>query len=255
MQLTFLCIQENGKMRSMINYKKYFFLLFIFLSSLAFPKNTCESIYDSCIDNIPKPLIDTSYNIDKNGLITSDVNFRNMPLINSSNSKIYRVIKKGTVVNVVKKYYLRHNTIVPVKRRDGHFDHLNNGRYQIWYLINSENEHGFVYENFVSIKKPLPKIKKYRHLDSVNWTKDKINPQKSIEIVVKYENDNPYYMITGYAWDYNSGYSTFNIRGEKTNNIIRSKYDEKNIALRFYDDGYILIVSEIEIFKGRYYNY
>tara|TARA_Y100000590_G_C15715135_1_gene1011614 strand:- start:1480 stop:2016 length:537 start_codon:yes stop_codon:yes gene_type:complete len=178
-----------------------------------------------------------------------------MPLIYSSNSKVLKVIKKGTKVRVIKKYYLRHNSIVPVKRRDGHFDHINNGRYQIWYLINNENGYGFIYEKFVSIKKPLPKFKRYRHLESVNWIKDKVNPQKSIEIVIEYESNNPYYMITGYAWDYDSGYSSFNIRGEKTNNIIRSKYDEKDITLRFYDDGYILIVSEIQIFEGRYYNY
>ena len=90
-----LNIFDNGKIKNMI---RVVFLITLFLISdiKIFANNSvCEKIYSDCFDNIPKKMITHYKSYNKIGFVNKNsINLRDIPIINSNNSKIILKLKK-----------------------------------------------------------------------------------------------------------------------------------------------------------------
>ena len=111
-----LNIFDNGKIRNMI---RIVFLVTIFLISdiKIFANNSvCEKVYSDCFYNIPKKMITYYKPYNKVGFVNKNsINLRDIPIINSKNSKIILKLKKNDKIEIKKIFYLKNNTHVNLK--------------------------------------------------------------------------------------------------------------------------------------------
>jgi len=95
------------------------FLVTIFLISdiKIFANNSvCEKIYSDCFYNIPKKMITYYKPYNKVGFVNKNsINLRDIPIINSKNSKIVLKLKKNDKIEIKKIFYLKNNTHVNLK--------------------------------------------------------------------------------------------------------------------------------------------
>ena len=87
----------------------------------------------------------------------------------------------------------------------------------------------------------------------MDWRKNKVDPQKNIELVLKKQEDDVY-TLQGYAWHYLNGFSEINYTFQ--NNILsKEKIIKDGIKIFLFDENEIFIESDIDIFTGIYKKY
>tara|TARA_X000001036_G_scaffold406237_1_gene414782 strand:+ start:431 stop:1153 length:723 start_codon:yes stop_codon:yes gene_type:complete len=230
----------------------------LFLVSLTSHANlyNCKSIYESCFENIPKDIITYHQKVNTHGIINkNNINLRDIPLINSKNSEILKKIKKNDKVLIKKVFFLKPNVSVRLKLFNSNkVEIVNNYRFGKWYLVSHEGIEGFIFSDFISVEKKInKKFIRYRHIDSVDWRKNKVDPQKNIELVLKKQEDDAY-TLQGYAWHYLNGFSEINYTFQ--NNILsKEKIIKDGIKIFLFDENEIFIESDIDIFTGIYKKY
>ena len=229
---------------------------FIFLMTFenAFSNEyNCDQVYAKCFENIPIEMISYFKTYKSKGIINQDnINLRNSPVINLSNNKIVGKLKKNEKVNIKKIFFLKNNTYVDIKLlNSNNIERVNNYRYKKWYLVSNSEISGFVFSDFVNIKKEKIFFDRYRHVDSVNWFTDKFKQIKNIEIVIKKDNSTNMFNLTGYSWHYITGYSE--IKKSFPEAVISNKYfQDKDTKIFFFDKDEIYIESTYDIFTGIY---
>ena len=233
-------------------------VLVLFLVSLTSHANlyNCKIIYESCFENIPKDIITYHQQVNTHGIINkNNINLRDIPLINSKNSEILKKIKKNDKVLIKKVFFLKPNVSVRLKLLNSNkVEIVNNYRFGKWYLVSHEGIEGFIFSDFISVEKKInKKFIRYRHIDSVDWRKNKVDPQKNIELVLKKQEDDVY-ALQGYAWHYLNGFSEINYTFQ--NNILsKEKIIKDGIKIFLFDENEIFIESDIDIFTGIYKKY
>ena len=168
---------------------------------------------------------------------------------------ISKKIKKNDKVLIKKVFFLKPNVSVRLRLLNSDkVEIVNNYRFGKWYLVSHGDIEGFIFSDFISVKKKInKKFIRYRHIDSVDWRKNKVDPQKNIELVFKKQNDNAY-ILQGYAWHYLNGFSEINYTFQ--NNILsREKIIKDGIKIFLFDENEIFVESDIDIFTGIYKKY
>jgi len=239
----------------MIKFYLVFLINFIFIHQ-SYANNNCNKIYQNCFYNIPIELITYYKDISKYGSVNiSDVNLRNIPIIGSKNSFAVKKLKKHDKVKIKKVFFLKGNTYVKLKLLNiNQFENINNYRFSKWYLVSYNGEEGFVFADYIDESQTILNYKRYRHIDSVDWTVNKTRLQKNIEINITKNEILNSYELKGYSWDYLSGYY------EITENLNIDLMDKKifsndKLKLFLFDKDEIYIESNIEIFNGIYKKY
>ena len=258
MKLRFSNIQGNGKIMNMIKIVFYCSLTtFLLFSSTCYAADhTCEKIYKNCFKNVPKKIITFHQDLNQEGKInTNNINLRNLPIVNSGNSKIIKKLKKNSIVQVKQVFFIKPNTSIKIKLKNiENHEVINNYRFSKWYLISYEGLEGFIFSDFVSINKiKNNKYTRYRHIDSVDWTNNKIKLQKNIELTLTFGSENSIIM-KGYAWHYLDGFFEINtvFLGDASK---KSNYETQIAKLFFFDDNEIYLESDTSIFTGIYKKY
>ena len=230
-------------------------VLFIFFITYenTFSKNyNCELVYAKCFENIPVEMISYYETYKKIGVVNKDnINLRNIPVINSSNSKIIGKLYKNDELSIEKIFFVKNNTYVDIQLANSGKERVNNYRYNKWYQVSNGELSGFVFFEFVDIKKKQLFFDRYRHIDSVDLLKDKIKLSKSIEIIITKDNSANTYNLKGYAWHYNNGYSEIE-KIFSESEILRKYFQDKDTKVFFFDEKEIYIESSNEIFTGIY---
>jgi len=258
MKLRFSNIQGNGRIMSTTK-TKFLYLLFasiIFDTNCYAINNNCEKIYQYCFNNIPKKMITFHQEFNHLGTINSDeINLRDLPIISSKNSRVIKKIKKNSKVQIKKIFFLKPNTSIKLKLYNvEEYEIINNYRFGKWYLIDYEGVEGFIFSDFVSvIKIKNNKYIRYRHIDSVDWTNNKIELQKNIELTLTFGNDNSI-KLKGYAWHYLDGFFEINtvFLGDSSK---KNNYKTQTTKLFLFDDNEIYLESDNNIFTGIYKKY
>jgi len=230
-------------------------VLFIFFITYenTFSKNyNCELVYAKCFENIPVEMISYYETYKKIGVVNKDnINLRNIPVINSSNSKIIGKLYKNDELSIEKIFFVKNNTYVDIQLANSGKERVNNYRYNKWYQVSNGDISGFVFFEFVDIKKKQLFFDRYRHIDSVDLFKDKIKLSKSIEIIITKDSSTNTYNLKGYAWHYNNGYSEIE-KIFSESEILRKYFQDKDTKVFFFDEKEIYIESSNEIFTGIY---
>ncbi|MFL2548835.1 MAG: hypothetical protein ACJ0QX_01205 [Gammaproteobacteria bacterium] len=233
-------------------------VLTLFLVTLTSHANlyNCKNIYESCFENIPKDMITYHQEVNSHGIVNkNNINLRDIPLISSKNSEVLKKIKKNDKVLIKKVFFLKPNVSVRLRLLNSDkVEIVNNYRFGKWYLVSHGDIEGFIFSDFISVEKKInKKFIRYRHIDSVDWRKNKVDPQKNIELVFKKQNDNAY-ILQGYAWHYLNGFSEINYTFQ--NNILsREKIIKDGIKIFLFDENEIFVESDIDIFTGIYKKY
>ena len=256
MKLRFSNTRGNGKIMNMI--KVIFFYSFasliLFSSNCYAFNNTCEKIYEYCFKNVPKKIITFHKEINQEGKInTNKINLRNFPVVNSSSSKIIKKLNKNSIVQIKQVFFIKPNTSIKIKLKNiEKYEVINNYRFGKWYLINYEGLDGFIFADFVTIniQNQTNQYLRYRHIDSVDWTNNKIKLQKNIELTLTMKNENSI-ILKGYAWHHQDGF--FEIDTVFYKNILeKSYYREKSNKLFLFDENEIYLDFGANIFTGIY---
>ena len=251
-----LNIFDNGKIRNMI---RVVLLVAIFLISdiKIFANNSvCEKIYSDCFYNIPKKMITYYKPYNKVGFVNKNsINLRDIPIINSKNSKIVLKLKKNDKIEIKKIFYLKNNTHVNLKlANSSNFEKVNNYRYKKWYLVSFGNTSGYIFSDFVNIVEDTTWLKRYRHVESTNWSKDKIKLQKNIEITIERDDSNNEYLLKGFAWDYSQGYKEITKKFLINPEVIGT-FNDDDLKIFFFDEKEIYVESNDSVFTGIYKKY
>lgn len=241
---------------SMIKKLFKFFVFLIFSVNIFAVDNGCESIYQNCFYGIPKNMIVFYKDINSYGNAnTNNINLRDIPLISSKNSLIIKKIKKNDRILIKKVFLLKSNSNIGLKLINANgLEIVNNYRFGKWYLVSHEDIEGFIFSDFISVEKKInKKFIRFRHIDSVDWRENKVDPQKNIELVLTKHNDDAY-ILRGYAWHYLNGFSEINYTF--TNNIFsKEKIVKDSIKIFLFDENEIFVESDIDIFTGIYRKY
>ena len=209
-------------------------------------------MYAKCFENIPVEMISYYETYKKIGVVNKDnINLRNIPVINSSNSKIIGKLYKNDELSIEKIFFVKNNTYVDIQLANSGKERVNNYRYNKWYQVSNGDISGFVFFEFVDIKKKQLFFDRYRHIDSVDLFKDKIKLSKSIEIIITKDSSTNTYNLKGYAWHYNNGYSEIE-KIFSESEILRKYFQDKDTKVFFFDEKEIYIESSNEIFTGIY---
>jgi len=243
---------------SMIRKLFKFFVFLIFSANIFAVDNSCESIYQNCFYGIPKNMIVFYKDINSYGNAnTNNINLRDIPLISSKNSLIIKKIKKNDRIQIKKVFLLKSNSNIGLKLINANdLEIVNNYRFGKWYSVIHNGDEGFIFSEFISIEKEQDQSKnflRYRHINSVDWTENKIDQQKNIELVFVI-NKNSSFKLKGYAWHYLSGFDEINYVFEKDISA-QNKFINKEIKLFLFDKNEIYLESDIQIFTGIYKKY
>ena len=225
-------------------------------SSVSAEKNSCEKIYQKCFNNIPKYIIIYYKHMDTYGAVnTNNINFRDIPLIASKNSLIIKKIKKNEKIHIKKVFFLKSNTNISLKLANtNNFEIVNNYKFSKWYLVSYDGVEGFIFSDFVSLdKKQKKQYLRYRHINSVDWTVNKVDQQKNIELLFTPKKNNSF-ELRGFSWHYLYGYDEINYIFKKDISS-QNKFTNEGIKLFFFDKNEIYLESEAEIFTGIYKKY
>lgn len=234
---------------------KTLFLLLISINSYANLDN-CKNIYQNCFENIPEDMVTFHQELNTYGVVNkNDINIRDIPLISSNNSKVLKKIKTNEKVLIKKVFFLKPNISVRLRLLNtNNIEIVNNYRFGKWYLVSHEDVEGFIFSDFVSVEKKInKKFTRFRHIDSVDWRENKVDPQKNIELVLTKHNGDAY-ILRGYAWHYLNGFSEINYTF--ANNIFsKEKIVKDGIKIFLFDENEIFVESDIDIFTGIYRKY
>ncbi|MEL0102920.1 MAG: hypothetical protein VW837_05545, partial [Gammaproteobacteria bacterium] len=228
----------------------YSLTTFLLFSSTCYATDhTCEKIYKHCFKNVPKKIITFHQDLNQEGKInTNNINLRNLPIVNSGNSKIIKKLKKNSIVQVKQVFFIKPNTSIKIKLKNiEKYEVINNYRFGKWYLINYDGIDGFIFADFVTIniQNQTNQYLRYRHIDSVDWTKNKIKLQKNIELTLTLKNENSI-LLKGYAWHHLDGF--FEIDTIFYKNILeKSYYQEKSNKLFLFDKNEIYLDFGVNI--------
>ena len=233
-----------------------FIIVLIISSSLYAKDDTCKKIYQDCFNNVPKNIITYYKNMDTYGVVnTNNINFRDIPLIASNNSLIIKKIKKNERIQIRKVFFLKSNTSVSLKLvNKNNFEIVNNYRFGKWYLISYMGKEGFIFSDYVTLDKVSKKYDRYRHIKSVDWTKNKVGLQENIELEIVSNNQDNLFEIKGYAWHFNKGFYKLNQTVNKEF-IFQNSFIIDDFKIFFFDKDEIYLESDIEIFTGIYKRY
>ena len=238
--------------------KNIYLLFFIFFYSINCysGNNSCKDIYYDCFNNIPKKVIAFKKELEKIGFVNTDeINIRDIPLVSSKNSSIIKKVEKNEMVQIKKVFYLKPNTSIKLRLLNSdNYETVNNYRFGKWYLVSYGKLEGFIFSDFITIKENSDSaFTRYRHIDSIDWTHNKTDLQKNVEIIFTQIKDNTY-NLNGYAWHYLNGFSQ--IRHVFENNIFSKKNISKTgIKIFLFDENEIYLESENDIFTGIYKKY
>ena len=171
------------------------------------------------------------------------------------------IIIKNLVINKeLKKYddltFLDlNNTHVNLKlANSSNFEKVNNYRYKKWYLVSFGNTSGYIFSDFVNIVEDTTWLKRYRHVESTNWSKDKIKLQKNIEITIERDDSNNEYLLKGFAWDYSQGYKEITKKFLINPEVIGT-FNDDDLKIFFFDEKEIYVESNDSVFTGIYKKY
>ena len=218
--------------------------------------DSCKSIYQNCFENIPKDMITTYQELNKYGIVNkNNINMRDIPLISSNNSKVLKKIKKNERVLIKKEFFLKPNISVRLNLLNSdNVEIVNNYRFGKWFLVSHNNTEGYIFSEFLTVKKEINKnFTRFRHIDSIDWSENIVDPQKSIEIILTKQNDDSY-IFQGYAWHYLNGFSEINYTFSN-NFFSKEKITEDGIKIFLFDKNEIFVESDIDIFTGIYKRY
>ena len=131
---------------------------------------------------------------------------------------------------------------------------VNNYRYKKWYLVSFGNTSGYIFSDFVNIVEDTTWLKRYRHVESTNWSKDKTKLQKNIEITIERDDSNNEYLLKGFAWDYSQGYQEITIKFLINPEVIGT-FNDDDLKIFFFDEKEIYVESNDSVFTGIYKKY
>ena len=230
-----------------------FFILYIIANQKTFSMNIkCNEIYDKCFNNIPKDLIISYKDFNFEGLINkNNVNLRAMPIIGNNSKFIIKKLKKNEKIQINKVYYLKGNTHVKLKLLNSNNYHIvNNYRFNKWYFISQNNISGFVFAEYIDKIPRVKDYKRYRHVNSVDWTINATELQQNIEIIIYKTNDN-FFEFVGYAWHFDYGYIEIKKKFKRLHQNKNVYYSGKN-KIFLFDEEEIYLDFERKIFTGIY---
>ena len=154
-----------------------------------------------------------------------------------------------------KSSILKNNTHVNLKlANSSNIEKVNNYRYKKWYLVSFGNTSGYIFSDFVNIVEDTTWLKRYRHVESTNWSKDKIKLQKNIEITIERDDSNNEYLLKGFAWDYSQGYKEITKKFLINPEVIGT-FNDDDLKIFFFDEKEIYVESNDSVFTGIYKKY
>ena len=212
----------------------------------------CTEIYEKCLNNIPSDLIISYEDFNFKGLINkNNVNLRATPIITSNSKFIIKKLKKNEKIQIHKVYYLRGNSHVRLKLLNSNNYHIvNNYRFNKWYFISQNYISGFVFAEYIDKIDKVKDFKRYRHVNSVDWTTNKTDLQQNIEVIISKTNGN-FFELVGYAWHFDYGFT-------EIKKIFKKVHKDKDIyqsgkdKIFFFDEEEIYLDFEKKIFTGIY---
>ena len=236
---------------------KNIFLFLLFISSNSYAGNSsCEFFFKSCFENIPTELITYYYDTSEYGAINiNNVNLRDIPIISKKYSKILKKINKYERVEIKKVFFLKVNSNIKLNLvNSDNAENINNHRFGKWYYISQNDTNGFVFSEFVNIDKMPIKYNRYRHIDSIDWTKNKLNLQKNIEITLNLIEQGESYQLNGYAWSDKNGFLKIT-EVLKKKQVSKEVFSNDTFKLFLFDKDEMYLESETKIFTGIYKKY
>jgi len=98
------------------------------------------------------------------------------------------------------------------------------------------------------------KYNRYRHIDSIDWTKNKLNLQKNIEITLNLIEQGESYQLSGYAWSDTNGFLKIT-EVLKKKQVSKEVFSNDTFKLFLFDKDEVYLESETKIFTGIYKKY